>query len=204
MLDDGEDKNLTIQQRQYLQRMFHAGEEMLEIINDILDLEQLRSGNINNKLVRLESVVAEIVERYQPDAEAKSQRLNTESTPELPAVSGDQLLLVQALSNLTENAIKYTPDGGCINLRLLRQNSSIRVEVQDTGFGISESAQARLFEEFYRVRTRDTANISGTGLGLSLAKSIIEAHGGRIGVKSKEGEGSTFYFSLPISRNGEA
>lgn len=199
LLDEAESETLTVQQRQYLQRMFHAGEEMLEIINDILDLEQLRSRNISSKQVKFEAVVNEVIERYQPDMDNKKQRLITDFAPELPPVSGDQLLLVQALSNLVENAIKYTPDTGCITLRLQPHNSSVRAEVQDTGFGISESAQTRLFEEFYRVRTRDTATISGTGLGLSLAKSIVEAHGGRIGVKSKEGLGSTFYFDIPIA-----
>lgn len=200
LLDESDSQSLNVQQRQYLQRMFHAGEEMLEIINDILDLEQLRSGSINSKLIRVEAVVNEVIERYQPDMETKRQTLTTDFAPELPAVKGDQLLLVQALSNLIENAIKYTPDEGGITLRLLAPNSSVRIEVQDTGFGISESAQARLFEEFYRVRTRDTATISGTGLGLSLAKSIAEAHGGRIGVKSKEGSGSTFFIDIPASQ----
>jgi signal transduction histidine kinase len=199
LLDEQDAPSFNVQQRQYLQRMFHAGEEMLEIINDILNLEQLRSGNINGKLIRIEAVVNEVIERYQPDMELKHQKLTTDFAPELPPISGDHLLLVQALSNLVENAIKYTLDKGCISLRLLTHDTSVRIEVQDTGFGISESAQARLFEEFYRVRTRDTATISGTGLGLSLVKSIVEAHSGRIGVNSQEGVGSTFFIEIPVA-----
>ncbi|MEP6985273.1 MAG: CHASE2 domain-containing protein [Chloroflexota bacterium] len=198
LLLDDDKESLNVQQRQYLQRMFRAGEEMLELINDILDLEQLRSSHIKTKLVSVQSVLKEVIERYQPDMEGKKQTLQQDITPDLPEVVGDPLLLSQALSNLVENAIKYTPEAGTITTRLCQQKSYIRIEIEDTGFGIPESAQSQLFQEFYRVRSRDTANIGGTGLGLSLVRSIAEAHNGRIGVKSQEGVGSTFFIELPM------
>ncbi len=198
LLDDPDKDSLNVQQRQYLQRMFHAGEEMLDLINDILDLEQLRSSHIKTKLVSVPSILKEVIERYLPDMESKKQKLQQEIDPDLPEVVGDPLLLSQALSNLVENAVKYTREAGTITTRICRQNGSLRIEIEDTGFGIPESAQSQLFQEFFRVRSRDTAHIGGTGLGLSLARSIAEAHNGRIGVQSQEGVGSTFFIELPI------
>ena len=197
LLDDPDKESLNVQQRQYLQRMFRAGEEMLDLINDILDLEQLRSSHIKTKLVSIPSILKEVTERYKHDMESKKQTLQQEITPDLPEVVGDPLLLSQALSNLVENAVKYTREAGTITTRICQQNGYLRIEIEDTGFGIPESAQSQLFQEFFRVRSRDTAHISGTGLGLSLARSIAEAHNGRIGVKSQEGVGSTFYIELP-------
>ncbi len=197
LLDDADKDSLNVEQRQYLQRMFRAGEEMLELINDILDLEQLRSSHIKTKLVSVPAVLQEVIERYQSDMEAKNQKLQQEIAPDLPEVVGDPLLLSQALSNLVENAVKYTPETGTITTRLCQQKNYLRIEIEDTGFGIPESAQSQLFQEFYRVRSRNTAHIGGTGLGLSLVRSIAEAHSGRIGVKSQEGVGSTFYLELP-------
>lgn len=197
LLDQQDGEDLNVQQQQYLQRIMQAGEEMLQIIDNILNLEQLRSSTIRNQPLNLESLVRQVVERFEPDVKNKAQTLTADIKTPLPPVVGDPLLLVQALNNLVENAVKYTPSSGSIVTRLYPLERSVRIEIEDTGFGISESAQKRLFEEFYRVRTRETAHISGTGLGLSLAKSIVEAHTGRIWLKSQEGVGTTFYIELP-------
>ncbi len=198
LLDDPNKDALNVQQRQFLQRIFQAGEEMLELINDILDLEQIRSSHIKTKLVSVQTILKDVTERYRPDMEGKHQTIQQEIASDAPEVIGDPLLLSQALSNLLENAVKYTPESGTITTRLCQHDKFLRIEIEDTGFGIPESAQSQLFQEFYRVRTRNTAHISGTGLGLSLARSIIEAHYGRIGVKSQEGVGSTFFIEIPI------
>jgi signal transduction histidine kinase len=119
--------------------------------------------------------------------------------PGLPPVMGDAVRLKQALSNLVGNAIKYTPDAGRVWVRLTRDDQRVVFEVQDTGYGISKAAQAKLFQRFYRAKTRGTENIEGTGLGLSLVKAVIEQHGGRVSVASDEGQGSTFRAELPIA-----
>jgi signal transduction histidine kinase len=111
---------------------------------------------------------------------------------------GDYRQLFQGITNLIGNAVKYTPENGKIEVRLSKQGNMVRFEVQDNGYGISEDGQKHLFQEFYRVRSAATAHIQGTGLGLSLVKAVIEAHGGKIWVVSKEGVGSTFFVEIPI------
>jgi len=100
--------------------------------------------------------------------------------------------------NLLGNAIKYTPDEGRISLILSQDETCVHIQVTDSGYGIPKKAQDKLFSEFYRVRTQATADIPGTGLGLSLVKSVIDLHGGDIRVESEEGEGSTFFVELPL------
>ena len=100
--------------------------------------------------------------------------------------------------NLVGNAIKYTPEGGHVWVRISPEDGRVITSVQDTGYGISKRDQKQLFQKFYRVRSEETAHIEGTGLGLAIARSIVERHGGRIWVESELGKGSTFSFSLPL------
>ena len=109
----------------------------------------------------------------------------------------------QALGNLINNAVKYTPEGGQIAVRVSRAEQRVLIEVQDTGYGIPASAQAKLFQRFFRARVPGTENIAGTGLGLSLAKAVIDQHGGEITVESETGQGATFRVWLPVAMNNE-
>ncbi|MEL6151872.1 MAG: HAMP domain-containing sensor histidine kinase, partial [Chloroflexota bacterium] len=197
MVDDEED-DLT-QYNYYLSRMIHSGEDMNKIITEILDLEHLRSGNIEREPLDMINTIRDVLDRSRFDAEQKKQTL-TEQLPEhLPEIMGDFTQLVQGLSNLVGNAIKYTPEGGQIDVRLYQHGDAIRFEVQDNGYGIPKEAQGRLFSEFYRVHTDNTRDIKGTGLGLSLVKAVIEAHEGRVWVDSEYNEGSTFFVELPLA-----
>jgi len=117
---------------------------------------------------------------------------------QVPPVIGDPGRLKQVLTNLVGNAIKYTPEGGHVWIRIFPEDGHLITSVQDTGIGISAHDQKQIFHKFYRVRTEETAHIEGTGLGLSIARSIVERHGGRIWVESEPGKGSTFSFSLPL------
>lgn len=184
--------------RQYVEYMVRAGNDMLNIITDILNLEQMRSGGMEQQPVALAPLIDEVVEQHLPEIQAKAQIYVREIDADLPKIMGDQRTLAQAFTNLVGNAVKYTPDGGRITVRLHKQATVILFEVQDTGYGIPEDGQAKLFQEFYRVKTKATSGISGTGLGLSLVKSTVEAHGGRIWVQSQEGVGSTFSVELPF------
>ena len=115
-----------------------------------------------------------------------------------PTVIGDRTLLRQAVSNLVDNSIKYTPAGGQVSVGLGMNDQEAVIRIADTGIGIAAEDQVRLFEKFYRIKRRETGNVQGTGLGLALVKSIIERHGGRVWVESELNKGSTFYIALPL------
>jgi len=117
---------------------------------------------------------------------------------DVPATLADNTLVRQAIKNLVDNAIKYTPGPGEVDVSLRADDGFLIVRVRDTGIGIAVEHQHRLFEKFYRIKRRDTVHIKGTGLGLAIVKSIAEKHKGRVWVESKLGEGSTFYLAIPI------
>jgi len=143
-----------------------------------------------------EAVVVELKEQ----AAAKHQTLDVAIASALPTIAGDPVRLKQALSNLVDNAIKYTSEAGHIWVRLARRDDRIVFEVQDTGYGIPKTSQAKLFQRFYRAKAPGTENIDGTGLGLSLVKLVVEQHGGRVSVESEVGHGSTFRVELPVGK----
>lgn len=192
------DGALTDRSKRYLKSIEVASKEMLTLIQDILSLEQLRSGKLNLTQVDLNLLLQEIGVRYEFDMQKKEQTYITELPNERVYVQADHNQLGQALSNLISNASKYTPNGGLIRVRLTSDENGARIDIQDTGYGIPAEALDKLFTEFYRVKTAQTQDIAGTGLGLSLVKSVIENHGGTITVTSVEGVGSTFTVILPI------
>lgn len=183
--------------RRYTAYIKQAGDEMLHIINDFLDLERLRSGKPALEDIDLTQLAREVCASHQPDTIQKKLEF-TLDMPDAPVRAlADTSQISQAITNLVGNAIKYTPEGGAITVRLEPQNGEIRFSVEDTGYGIPKDAQDKLFTEFYRVKSGATLHIAGTGLGLSLARAVIKAHDGEIGFISAEGVGSTFYFTLP-------
>jgi two-component system phosphate regulon sensor histidine kinase PhoR len=136
---------------------------------------------------------------YEDAAEEKGVSVGVEAPAGL-ALTGDRTRLRQALANLVDNAVKYTPPGGAVTVTAHRLNGSVEVEVHDNGVGIPAEHLPRLFERFYRVDTsRSRADDGGTGIGLAIARSVVEAHGGHIHADSEPGEGSTFTFELPVA-----
>jgi signal transduction histidine kinase len=142
------------------------------------------------------------VDSLRPQAVNKGLTLTVDASAQLPSVSGDPTLLRQAVSNLLDNAIKYTPAGGQVGVRILAESSKFLLAVSDSGLGIAPADQARLFEKFFRVKQRGSSQIKGSGLGLAIVKSIVERHGGKVWVDSKLGKGSTFFMEIP--RNGSS
>lgn len=184
----------------FMKHIMSAGDEINQIITDILDLEQLRSGHMERKPASFKNLVREIFLRHEPDKDRKKQTMTLDMLDAPVTVNMDYLRLGQAVSNLIGNAIKYTQDEGTIIVRIAQPDKNfVQLEVEDNGYGIPETAQEKLFTEFYRVKTKSTRGISGTGLGLSLVKSVAEAHDGDVWVKSAEGEGSIFYLKLPTT-----
>lgn len=191
---------LSPEHQRFMDFIGKAGDTMLNLINDILNLEQLRSTEMPDERVQLNRLVYDVVSRHEPDIALKKQVFKLDLQRDLPPMIGRPTQLAQVISNLLGNAIKYTAAEGSITLRVYAPSPQvIRLEVQDTGYGISQEAQKKLFTEFYRVKTAATASIPGTGLGLSLVKSVVEAHHGRIWVESEEKVGSTFYVEFPAA-----
>ena len=146
-------------------------------------------------------MLADIVAENQDLAEQQGHELTLDVQPPLPHVFGVPLLLREAAVNYVTNAVKYTPPGGHIVVRARSVPPMVRIEVEDDGVGISDEDQRRLFGEFVRLRHKDSsvAKAKGSGLGLTIVRHVAEAHGGRIGVVSEPGRGSTFFLELPAA-----
>lgn len=189
-------------QRKFVEHIRRAANSMLMIINETLSMEQLRSGRMRKRPLDLAEQIQEVSRMQESDAEQREQIFTLDLEEGVPPVMGDAFQLSQAITNLISNALKYTQDGGTITVRLRRVEAWAHIEIEDNGYGMSETAQANLFKEFFRAEA--TAHIKGTGLGLSLVKAITEAHGGLVKFKSVEGKGSTFTLELPLALEGVA
>ena len=171
------------------------------LIDNLLNIARIEAGvvEVAKQSISLNELLAEALDLVRPAAEAKQIRLAAEFSPMYLGVLADRDMLMQAAINLLSNAIKYTPDGGAVVLRSRMIDDEVEFAVDDTGVGLSEEDQAKVFEKFYRVK-KDRGMAQGTGLGLSLAKHIVEdVHGGRIAVESTPGIGSVFTVSLPAA-----
>ncbi len=177
------------EQTQVLQRM----------IEDLLVFSRLEAGQLHLHVeeVSLAEIATQVVQKLRPIAEEKGLTLDNRVPPDLPDVEGDYMRLEQVLTNLVENAIKFTPSGGRVVLGGEDRGETVCLWVRDTGIGIPESEQERIFERFYQVDASERRAYRGAGLGLTICKHIVERHHGRIWVRSRPGEGSTFYVELP-------
>ncbi len=186
--------------RSVLERVQINGRHLLGLINDVLDLSKIEAGQLKLSLAdySLEDVVRTVFTGVEALAAGKGLAFKTEISPNLPRGHGDERRIAQVLLNLTGNAIKFT-DAGEVTINASAHNGSFTVAVSDTGPGIEEADQGRIFGEFQQVDASSTRAKGGSGLGLSIAKRIVELHGGRIWVESTPGAGSTFSFSLPVN-----
>ena len=185
--------------RDVLQRIDKNGKHLLGLINDVLDLSKMEAGqevltfadySIEDVLINVKSAVASL-------ASGKGIRLEISAPQGLPVAHGDERKITQVLLNLVGNAIKFT-DQGAVEIEAAAVNGSITVSVRDSGPGISEADQAKIFEEFEQAQSSATRAKGGTGLGLTISKRIVELHGGRVWVDSQLGNGATFSFAIPI------
>jgi two-component system phosphate regulon sensor histidine kinase PhoR len=185
--------------REFLERIRHDTDRMNHLVDDLLELSRLESGRLTLQRgpVDLALLVAEVRSSFVPRADDLNIGLEAPVIDGLPAVNADAERLRQVLINLVENALRFTRTHGTISISTVQQPGEIEVLVRDTGVGMSREHLPHLFERFYKVdRSRRDG---GTGLGLAIVKEIVEAHGGRVWADSKEGEGSTFGFTLPGS-----
>ncbi len=190
---------LDDQQKEFVRKIANSIEQMNELVDNLLDLGRLEAGvPLDYEEIAPEVLLHRVLSTNRPKAIAKQQRLKVELADDMAPVVVDPTLMAQAVSNLLDNAIKYTPSQGTITLRVWQEAAEQVVEVSDTGLGIAPADQARLFERFYRARRPETLRTKGTGLGLAIVKSIVEQHGGQVSVRSRLGQGSTFTLRFPI------
>jgi PAS domain S-box-containing protein len=204
LLLDGEAGELTEDQRQFLGVVERNSHRLLHLVGDLLFLAQVEAGKLvlDVGALDLSTVASESVETARPQAEAKGITLTLATGP-TPPVAGDRARIGQLLDNLVSNAIKFTPEGGRVDVRVRVLRKQAILEVRDSGMGIPAIEQEFLFERFFRTSTATEQAIQGTGLGLAISKAIVEAHEGRITVASEEGAGTTFRVSLPLHRHAE-
>jgi signal transduction histidine kinase len=200
LIQDGIYGEVSDKVQEVLERIQRNGRHLLGLINDVLDLAKIEAGELKLSSVdySMREVVLGVVGATEALATEKHLELEIEVPADLPPAHGDERRITQVLMNLVGNAIKFT-EAGSVAIRAWVEDDGLRVSVADTGAGIAAEDQARIFQEFQQVDSSSTRKKGGTGLGLAITKRIVELHGGRIWVESTQGEGSTFFFELPLN-----
>ena len=193
------DEDLSDDQRRYLEIVDRNADRLLRLVNDLLFVARLEAGQLelHPSELDLAAIARQSVIEAEPRATAKGIALTCRAG-DVAAVRADKGRMFQLLDNLVSNAIKFTPEGGDIEVSVARVNGSVQLEVVDTGIGIDAKEQQQLFERFFRASTAAQRQIPGTGLGLYIARAIVDAHGGSISVDSEPGHGTSFRIDLPL------
>jgi len=189
-------------QEDYLKDIHSSGRHLLSLINDILDLSKVEAGRMELDLASFDlcGAISNAMTLIRERAQRHSIALGVDADPALGEIVADERKLKQILLNLLTNAVKFTPDGGRVDVRARRDADMIVISVKDTGIGIAPADQEAVFEEFRQVGRSYTNKQEGTGLGLALTRRFVELHGGRVSVESALGSGSTFTFTLPVKQ----
>ena len=193
---------LNDQQKSYIKMIVQGVDNMAKLVNNLLDLGRIDFGvGLQVDSIPVLDILERVTSGLQLQAKQKHISFGVEIPKDMPhAIEADQALLHQAVYNLVENALKYTPENGQVTIRLLTAPTTLTFAIQDTGIGIPASDLPRLFEKFYRGTNREALAQRGTGLGLAIVKSIAERHGGKVWVESELGKGSTFHLQVPIEQ----
>jgi signal transduction histidine kinase len=194
------------QQREALETLHRAAERLNGLINDLIQFSDTSRGGITLEVqsVSLRDVIQEMLSRMMSKAQRGNVRIEILLPSDLPPVHADGRKITWVISQLVDNGIKFTPSGGKVTLRAGGASDRVWVTVEDTGVGIPASRMKELFEPFHQLDGSITRRQGGTGMGLYLCKQIVEAHGSKITLQSKEGSGSRFLFDLSIARPAEA
>ncbi|HNC07566.1 MAG TPA: HAMP domain-containing sensor histidine kinase, partial [Anaerolineales bacterium] len=191
---------LNESQKEFVERIQHSVKNMTELVHNMMALVQTDlEATQKHEMVNLCEILTEMTDDFLPQAEEKLQAFKVTSPAEPVFVQGDPLQLRQVFRNLIGNAIKYTPQGGRIQVKAKVEAEQVLVHVEDNGYGIPAADLPFIFNRFYRVRSGKASEMEGNGLGLAIVKSVIEQHQGEITVESQYGEGTRFRFVLPLA-----
>jgi two-component system phosphate regulon sensor histidine kinase PhoR len=188
----------------FLSRIDNEVDRLTQLVAELTELSRIEAGKVElrKEPVDLNQLVEEVIAQLGPQAQRQQLSISREFATNLPAVRADKGRVQHVIANLVHNAVKFTPAGGMIAITTKSLQHSVVVDITDTGMGISREDLPRVFERFYK--GDKTRAGEGAGMGLAIAKHVVEAHGGKISAQSEEGKGSTFSFSLPIETNLDA
>jgi signal transduction histidine kinase len=200
MLLGGDIGELLPEQKEIITNVYQSNERMILLVNALLNISRIESGRmvIDPTPTDIPGLISSVIQEVQQGAELKDISIQTKYADVVPPVSVDPRLIRHVYTNLLTNAIKYTPPKGTITVELTVHKNTIQSKVQDSGYGIPKKDHKRIFQKFFRAQNIQKMETDGTGLGLYLAKMIVQASGGEIWFESTEGKGSTFYFTIPI------
>ena len=203
---DGKAGAINDRQRNSLARVQRQSKRLAALINDLLDISRIESGRIQmeQESISILEIVIQRLEEIRPQADEKSIRLALTAPESIPDILGDEARMGQVFTNLIGNAIKFTPDNGEVSVKVEVDGNLLHVEVIDTGPGIPAEERQKIFDKFYQLSDISTRQQGGSGLGLSITKSIVEAHGGKLWIDDgNQGKGSNFQFVLPLVREDD-
>jgi signal transduction histidine kinase len=188
------------QQVEYFKILKENSDRMKDLVKDLLIVSRIESARFSLKKEEfsLEELTREIIKEFEPFAKASNCEIDFSFEENLPKIYGDRYQIRQVIENLLDNAIRYTKGKGKVKIRIKKEKKFVCFEIEDNGVGIPKEDQKFIFQKFFRASNVLKYKTQGTGLGLYISKAIIERSGGKIGFKSKEGVGSTFWFKLPI------
>ncbi|TET75319.1 MAG: HAMP domain-containing histidine kinase, partial [Candidatus Aminicenantes bacterium] len=191
--------------QQYFSLITQDVDRLTRLVRNILDFSKIEEGKKEYEFVETDvaQFVTEQVEDFKKEEFSKGLEIQAQISEDIPCIEIDKEALSQALNNLLDNAVKFSPDKKEIAVNVRKDNKNVILEIKDRGIGIPPHELDKIFDKFYQGRNTLRQSVKGTGLGLTLVKHTVEAHGGRIAVKSQIGEGSTFSISLPIHRKGK-
>lgn len=202
MFLDGDLGKLTSEQKGYLKKLYENNEQMIQLINEVLAINHTEDLELEYKFESTDIVglVEEVLEEFKGAAHKHEVEIDFSKPKSIPLANIDREKIKVVIQNLIDNAIKYNNPGGQINVSTQKSEEMIEVAVLDTGIGIPEKDQKRIFQKSVRTENAKKKGVMGTGLGLYISRNLVEKHGGKIWFESEENKGSTFYFTVPIAK----